>query len=224
MKMESKSNQFENVIVPRIKETDTVITPWLIFSTIPNNEIEIPYNNKAFSTWLSNEVIGLNFFAPGVKSYRLLPEGYSADFFYYYMGDSDRPISFIKLLKNGMVVCGVPAFSPLDTSEVVRPEFVLGYCGDFCSIAKLIYKKINYSEKIEVVLALKNVAEKMIVVSNIELATKANRSYYFKEDSIDITYPVSNRDNLNCDSLKVPINRFLTKCGIQRFDEDALPI
>ena len=169
--------------------------------------------------WIADQIVQLEIFGPGLKNYDLIPTIAHGDYYYFFMGETDNPISYAKILNNGTFEYSAPAFTPIGFD--VYPEMVFGYFLDFLGFSRALLRRFGYAAAFSVSIDLRNVGGVAARISNpsdwrpiapnlITIPADVSVSESFIANQID-----TNR-------LRWVLNRFISAVGISGHSQDTV--
>jgi hypothetical protein len=169
--------------------------------------------------WIADRIVRLDIFAPGLKNYDLIPGIEHGDYYYFFMGEIDNPISSLRILGDGTLVYSAPAFTPVGFD--VYPEMVLAYIVDFLSLCFDFYRQFNYAEPFKIEVQLINVAGVTARISQPGdwYPTPANLFRIERDVSVNDVIPSIN--NFNRQRIQILLNRFFGRAGLPGRGDDA---
>lgn len=194
--------------------------PRFVLRAIPENLEAIRITkSREEARWIADRMIQLDIFAPGLKNYDLLPDADRGNFYYFFMGEADSPISFVKMLENGVFIYGAPAYTPIGFD--IYPEMLLAYIVDFLSACSDLYRHSNYQAAFRVQIELQNVEGLSAKISQrTEWHPIAPAQLLIQED-VAIAEVFPSPGAIRVEQVRRLLNRFFSQIGLSGRSEDA---
>jgi hypothetical protein len=216
-----------NDIERQIANQEAMLTkdrqPRFILRAIPRSpKAVLVSRTKDEALWIADRIVQVDIFAPGLKNYDLIPNIDHGDYYYYFMGDADSPISFVKILSSGILIYGAPAFTPIGFD--VYPEMILAYIPDFLSLCKDMYGHLQYKDAIQIQLGLNNVAGIFAKISRPAEWRPIVPAQIKIHDNIILAEIFQSAQTVAVAQVRRLLNRFFSAIGLPgRYDDTPLP-
>lgn len=199
-------------------------SPCFLLRARPEVPLSPPLDRtRAVADWITERVINLRIFAPGLKNYHLLPEGRGANFYYFFMGEPSSPISQIRIYETGDIFYSAPGYTP-GQPGIVYPEMLLAYFDDFLEFSRDFFVFRNYSQSGVVGISLLNVRGLPRRLSQRALWRPTPQHDFLLAADLHFEQAVATPADLDSGHLLPTMNRFFRTAGIPRdYDDSPLP-
>lgn len=199
-------------------------SPYFLLRVRPRVPLAPPLDRtRGVAEWITERVIGLRIFAPGLKNYHLLPEGSRAPYYYFFMGEVTSPVSQIRIYDSGEVFYSAPGYTP-GQPGLVYPEMLLAYFEDFLDFCQDLYRFRGYSGEVSIEIALLNANGLPRRLSQRALWRPTPPHDYTIAEDLEFGQNIATPTELDSRHLLPTLNRFFRAAGIPReYDDSPLP-
>jgi len=194
--------------------------PRFVLRAVPEDVSQIHLQRtREEALWIADRIVQLNIFAPGLKNYDLIPGISHGDYYYFFMGEIDDPISSLRILGDGALVYSAPGFTPIGFD--VYPEMIFAYILDFLSFCFDFYRHYGYELPFRLEIQLTNAAGVPARISQPGEwhPMPANLFRIAQDVSIDDVIP--SVATFNRQRIQILLNRFFGRIGLPGRSDDA---